>query len=211
PADGDNDWEKRREIWAQLIKDFDPIVLGTQEGREPQLRDAATLLPHLQMVEGHRQWITERMYPCFFYNPTKIQVLRSGDTWLSETPHIAGSKSFDSAFPRLCVWMEARLIESGKTFFMINTHLDHVREETRLCQAQVLSQTIKAENTNNYPIILCGDFNEAPAGKVRSHLIEQLDLSDPWFELGHHEETSHHKFCGFNEAGARIDWILTDK
>lgn len=211
PADGENDWPLRRTLWAEMVNEFSPWILGTQEGREPQLKDAQTLLPHLKLIDDHRQWISERMYPCLFMDTRQIKVLKSGDIWLSETPDIAGSKSFDSAFPRLCTWAQVEVISSEHKFFVVNTHLDHVQASTREQQIQVLIETIQKENSSSDPIILMGDFNEDPFGLVREQLDRELKLVDPWIEFCHDEETSHHKFCGVNERGARIDWILTDQ
>lgn len=211
-ADGINDWHARRELWAQIINNFSPWVLGTQEGRQKQLKEAASLLGELELVDDHRQWIGERMYPCLFYNPKKLQLIRSGDAWLSATPDVPGSKSFSSAFPRLCTWMEVKLTDQAHSFFCINTHLDHVKSETRAKQIEVLINTIEKENLQNHPVILTGDFNEDCFGSVREKINQRLhNLIDPWQVLEHAEETSHHKFCGFNEQGARIDWILVDK
>lgn len=210
PNDGANDWPMRLPLWSKLINDFDPMIMGTQEGRRPQLLEAEESLHHLKLAQDHRNWISQRMYPCIFYNPNKIQPLRSGDAWLSETPEVAGSKSFESAFPRLCTWMEAQVIESKKNFFFVNTHLDHVKDQTRSMQIEVVIQTIQLQNTNQLPVILCGDFNEEPNGEVRRKINQILALQDPWLSLDLSEETSHHQFCGENSDGSRIDWILCD-
>jgi endonuclease/exonuclease/phosphatase family metal-dependent hydrolase len=212
PADGPNDWVSRRMLWAHLISEFSPCVLGTQEGRLPQIKDAAELLTHMSLADQHRQWIDERMYPCFFYDPTRLELIESGDIWLSQTPEIAGSKSFNSAFPRLCTWMIARSVHYDKYLFFANTHLDHLQAQTRAKQIEVLIDKIKEKNKHAFPLILAGDFNEAPDGAVREALKQNFkQLIDPWQCLQLPEETSHHKFCGINDEGARIDWILADQ
>tara|TARA_R110000868_G_scaffold153644_4_gene379136 strand:- start:171 stop:956 length:786 start_codon:yes stop_codon:yes gene_type:complete len=212
PADGNNDWQYRRAFWSELICGFGPAILGTQEGRKPQLDEVCELLPKLQLAADHREWISERMYPCLFIDPTIFSIKRSGDAWLSQTPEVAGSKDFESAFPRLCTWSILTHLENKKEFFVINTHLDHVKDETRAAQIDVLIDTIAKENPKALPVILMGDFNEDAFGQVRNKISTRLpSLKDPWQILGREEETSHHKFCGSNEKGARIDWILVDQ
>ncbi len=212
PADGMNDWHNRRSLWQSLIEGFSPAILGTQEGRKPQLDEVTELLPKLVRATDHREWIDERMYPCLFIDPKTFSLNSSGDAWLSETPEIAGSKDFESAFPRLCTWANLTHLDSNKKLFVVNTHLDHVKDETRSQQIDVLIDTIEKENTEHSPIILMGDFNEDAFGNVRKKINTRLEsLLDSWQSFSHAEESSHHKFCGHNENGARIDWILTDK
>lgn len=212
PADGVNDWSERRLLWTSMVLEFAPWILGTQEGREPQLRDVATLLSSYTLIDNNREWIEERMYPCLFVNQNFVEVTNSGDVWLSRTPEVPGSKSFDSAFPRLCTWIEAKIKNTQTEIFVINTHLDHVQAATRAKQIEVLIEAIEQNNSKNAPVFLMGDFNEDPTGDVRALINQKLpNLIDPWQMLELAEETSHHKFCGTNERGARIDWILCDK
>lgn len=210
PADAENNWPHRKAFLAELINSKNPMILGTQEGREPQLRDLDNLLPKLTMIDSHRNWIEERMYPCLFVNSKAIEVIDSGDIWLSETPEIAGSKSFSSAFPRLCVWAGLKVKNTKREFLAINCHLDHVKEETRIEQVKVLAAEIKKINTDDKPVVLMGDFNTSPDGIVRSHLISDLSLLDPWQLAQKRERTSFHKFDGQSPDGneTRIDWIL---
>ncbi len=215
PNDKEHAWPKRKNLLAECLSLNTPDILGTQEGREPQIRNLNSLLPNLSLVDQHREWIKERMYPCLFYNPKSIKVLESGDIWLSETPHIPGSKSFESTFPRLCTWVIARFLKSNLHFLAINCHLDHVQQNTRVSQIKVLCYEIQKINHQKYPILLMGDFNDAPNSITRNTLISNLfDLKDPWETLNQKEESSFHKFQGHlsqEKGGSRIDWILAHK
>ncbi len=207
PSDGHHDWSFRLPLLVEIYQKFGPDILATQEGRIDQLKELDEKLPNLILIESHRNWIDERMYPCLFINPQTISFERSGDIWLSETPQIAGSKSFDSAFPRLCTWMEMTLISSGKQFMVVNTHLDHILSSTRVKQTEVLINEIK--KINKRELIILGDFNESPKTTIQSDLIDAFKLKDPWTEKNYAEETSHHSFEGLEAVtGERIDWIL---
>lgn len=207
PKDGIHDWPNRREVLAHFLNDFGPDLLATQEGREGQIRDLHTILNNLEMVD--RSWITERMYPTLFYNPKKLELLDSGDIWLSETPNIPGSKSFDSAFPRLCTWAKFKIIESHFTFFKLNCHLDHIRKKTRFSQINVLIDEFQKINSENLPFIFSGDFNESPFETVREAINGRLGgIVDPWSLLNLEECPTHHNFGGDLQSGNRIDWIL---
>ncbi len=203
PSDGEHRWENRRRILASVLNSYKPGIVATQEGRLPQISDLATLLPNLSLVDTHREWIQERMYPCLFIDTQRFELKKSGDIWLSETPHVPGSIAFGSTFPRLCVWSKLR--HQNENILVINTHLDHTDSSIRYKQAQVLTSEIKKIIEKNEFLILLGDFNDHPQSDVRKHLIDELSLHDPWAQP---ETTSHHPFSGENSTGARIDWIL---
>ena len=211
PQDKEHAWDHRKQILFDQINEFSPDLLGTQEGREPQLRDFESGVENLKMIDSHRSWIDERMYPTIYVNPAEVDVFESGDSWLSETPNVDGSSSFDSAFPRLFTWIKAKFKKSGKDFFYINTHFDHVKDSTRKEQVRVLIEEAKKINSTNLPIIISGDFNEAPDQHVHKSLISEMKtIYDPWIMQNNAEEGSFHKFNGDNEGNARIDWILVD-
>jgi endonuclease/exonuclease/phosphatase family metal-dependent hydrolase len=205
--DGIHSWENRLPLLRKIFTDYQPDILATQEGREKQIKSLAQTLT-LKLIDEHRNWIDERMYPCLYVNEEQVKVLESGDIWLSETPFVNGSVSFKSAFPRLCTWIKITYLLNNQEYFIVNTHLDHVLEETRMEQIKVLIYEIKKLNEQNLPIILMGDFNDSPSGAIRKIIIDALELKDPWIEIANPEESSHHSFCGDEKSGERIDWIL---
>jgi endonuclease/exonuclease/phosphatase family metal-dependent hydrolase len=205
-GDGAHDWGFRKGLLQNIYQNFAPDLLGTQEGRVVQIHELRDGLKNLVLVEGHRSWIEDRMYPCLFINPETVSVEKSGDIWLSETPEIAGSVSFDSAFPRLCTWARIKLKQSGQNLMVVNTHLDHILQKSRKEQIKVLIREI--QKLGNDPVIIVGDFNESPLTEIQKDLLEAFKLQDPWKEMGQAEETSHHGFLGEEANGDRIDWIL---
>lgn len=207
PNDGDHDWNHRKDCLTKVLLKNSPDIIATQEGRRPQLMEFESLIK-FNMIRSHRQWIEERMYPTI-YTGNNINISASGDIWLSETPHIAGSSSFDSAFPRLCTWAKGNF--EGNDFMIVNVHLDHVKNSTRENQINVLIQEIN-QIRNGLPLIVCGDFNSDPYSEVYNSLLEsELNLYDPWTKFNKIEMSSHHKFDGDTQTGSRIDWIFLSK
>lgn len=211
PADGDNAWSHRRIFLRDTLLSHSPDIIATQEGRFHQLQDLSSLLTDYELIDQHRAWIGERMYPTFFLKKNRFELMKSEDIWLSETPDIAGSKSFGSAFPRLMTWMKLQPIGSENDLWFINTHLDHIKEETRLGQIKVLSSEIKKFWNPGDALFILGDFNASPQGKVREELLKEFRLQDTWKKFHTHEETSHHAFSGEEPNGNRIDWIMADQ
>lgn len=207
PTDGPHDWHHRLPLLAHLYQGFAPDILATQEGRIGQIKELDEKLPELTLIDSHREWIDVRMYPCLFVDLKKVKVLRSGDIWLSETPEVAGSSSFESSFPRLCTWAEVEIIHSGKKLLIANTHLDHILSETRIKQVEVLISEL--QKLGSHSIFILGDFNESPHSQIKTDLMSAFSLKDPWDEKNYKEETSHHGFNGHeSKEGERIDWIL---
>ncbi len=56
----------------------------------------------------------------------RFELLASGYFWLSETPEIAGSRGWDGACERIASWGKLKDKISGKEYFALNTHLDHI-------------------------------------------------------------------------------------
>jgi len=211
PADTEHAWNNRKLVLADFLNSESPDIICSQEGRRPQLMELNTLLTNVEIVQDHRDWIHERMYPCIYINNDKFFLEESGDIWLSETPQVAGSKSFNSAFPRLCTWAKVAIKESGREIFIVNCHLDHCYSETRVEQVKVLLDETFKINSSNEALVICGDFNDPPDGEVRKKLMgERKNLFDPWLSFNKEEETTFHKFKGQLDSGSRIDWIIAD-
>jgi endonuclease/exonuclease/phosphatase family metal-dependent hydrolase len=212
PADGANAWPHRRTLLAQTLLKHQPDIIATQEGRFDQLKDFEQLLQNYEIVDAHRSWIKERMYPTFFVRKDKFEMIKSEDLWLSETPDVAGSFSFGSTFPRLMTWMKIQPKNSDVNLLFVNTHLDHVKPETRTQQIHVLSSEITRFKDDRSKLIIMGDFNDSPQSEVRNVLISKFPgIQDSWRKFNSTEETSHHAFSGECQNGARIDWILVDE
>jgi endonuclease/exonuclease/phosphatase family metal-dependent hydrolase len=212
PADGQNSWKHRRDFLAQTLLKHNPSIIATQEGRIHQLNEFQSSLNDFHLVDEHRSWIGERMYPALFLKNEAFEYLGSGDMWLSETPDIAGSLSFESAFPRLMTWTKLQIKDSEQNMFIVNTHLDHVKNETRINQITVLAQEIRRVWDETSPLVIMGDFNDSPDSQVREILMSEFPfLQDAWKMFNKAEETSHHAFTGEMQNGARIDWILVDQ
>lgn len=212
PSDGQNAWPSRREILAKTLLTHSPDLIATQEGRYHQLKDLETLLDDYDIVDSHRSWIKERMYPSFFIKKNTFEFIQSRDVWLSQTPEVAGSTSFGSAFPRLMTWVKLQPKNSNSIFLFSNCHLDHVLEATRIAQVQVMIQQILSIKTGYNKLIIMGDFNDSPKSKIRKLIDKNFpNLHDGWIKFNSNEETSHHAFSGECQNGSRIDWILTDR
>lgn len=200
PKDLNNSWTNRKKFLATTLKKEKAQIICTQEGREPQLRELENLL-EMQLVDEHREWIKERMYPCIYID-SSINIVDQGDFWLSYTPNILASKIPESAFPRLCTWAKVQI--EDYTFCIFNVHLDHTTDYVRKLQSKILLDELR-KISNRLPFILLGDFNTPAKESLYDEIINSLDIIDTWSGK---EEQTFHQFKGDRFVGKRIDWIL---
>jgi endonuclease/exonuclease/phosphatase family metal-dependent hydrolase len=204
--DGPDNWPYRKNLTVRLIKESASWVIGTQEGKRPQILDLLSHLEGYALADRHRLWDADRSYPSIFYRTDLIEVLESGERWLSETPKIHASKSWGSAFPRLATWAKCTIKANGSKFLFANAHLDHVSAEARIGQAHVLLNLL-AEMKHGFPVVLVGDFNDKPDSEP--YRILTAAYRDAWliFNPLQKETDTWHGFSGRGKRG-RLDWIL---
>lgn len=171
--DSINNWERRKSRVIGLLKYHQPDIIGTQEGLLHQLEDIQSGLGKFKFVGVARDDGAQKgEYSAFFYDTTKLQVLKSGTFWLSKTPETP-SKNWDAALPRICTWAQLEVKDSGKQFYLFNTHFDHVGEVARLEGAKLIIQKIN-EVAVQLPVVLMGDFNFTPDAEPYRLIIESL-------------------------------------
>ena len=111
--------------------------------------------------------------------------MESKTFWLSKTPVVAGSKSWDAAITRIVTWAKFKDRKTGKIFFAFNTHFDHLGKEARRESAKLLLHKV-ADIAGKTPAIITGDFNAVPSDEpIRVvtdntnplHLINSIELS----------------------------------
>ncbi|MFP4644161.1 MAG: D-serine ammonia-lyase [Spirochaetales bacterium] len=216
--DGVFRWSNRRTSMQRVISDCVPDIVATQEGRRPQIQDLQSLIADYELIDSHRDWIESRMYPCLFVRRGRFTVADSGDAWLSDTPEVSESQLGDSNYPRLISW--ARLYDTKDDLRLIvaNSHLDNAGSDVRRRQMTIAAEQLKAVS-DGLPLVLCGDFNDAPDSDVAGVLTASLpQLYDPWLLSRREERSTFRGFSRDRYAGKapefvapRIDWILLDR
>lgn len=93
------------------------------------------------------------------YKKDRFESLRDGHFWLSPTPDEPFSAGFDpdGQLPRLVVWAELRVIDSGERFLFATTHVDN-NSPSQVMSAPLIRERLGALS-GDLPIILVGDFN----------------------------------------------------
>lgn len=175
PGDKDNQWKFRRDLAAGLIRFHDADVVGAQEVLNNQLIDLMDRLPEFAYVGvGREDGKTKGEYAPIFYRKDRFSVVRSGNFWLAEDINAVGKKGWDAACERVATWAVLKDKNTGKQFFFLNTHLDHMGQVARHeGAATVLEQAKKL--SGDLPVIVTGDFNAIPSDEPIQVLTNPTD------------------------------------
>lgn len=158
-SDSMNAWPYRKDLVASQIKFHDVHILGVQEALHMQMVDLEERLPGYRHVGGGRDDGKQKgEYCAIFYDTSRIAVQKTETFWLSETPTVPGSKSWDAAITRIVTWAKAKDKKTGKVFYIFNTHFDHIGKKARAESAKIILQKVK-DIAGDSPSIVMGDFN----------------------------------------------------
>lgn len=84
----------------------DVEIAGLPEVVVGQLEDlAGRLLDYDWVGVGRRDGEKGGEFLPVFYRSSRFEAMDSGTFWISETPGVPGSKSWDSAMPRIVTWV----------------------------------------------------------------------------------------------------------
>ncbi len=218
--DGINSWPNRRDLVRRAIANHRPAIFGVQECLWDQGVELREAFADYSMTGAGRDDGDQKGEMCaIFTRKDRYQVLDQGIFWLSETPDVVGSRGWDAALPRIAGWvkLQDRWCDPD-TFFVFNTHFDHMGTIAREKSAELLKERM-ATIAAGLPVILMGDFNDPATSASPSYGILMaesgqagLTLSDTWSLASRDQrmqgEGTYHGFSGEATRG-RIDWILT--
>jgi len=171
-----NGWTYRKDKMCSQIHFHEVDILGVQEALHDQMEDLKRCLPDFTPIGVGREDGKEKgEYAAIFVNKNKFKVLRDGTFWLSETPDVAGSKSWDAALTRICSWAELESLQSHKKLYIFNTHFDHVGRVARAHSGHLIVHYIDSIAGKN-PAILTGDLNSTPQEEAVKAILDSSNL-----------------------------------
>jgi endonuclease/exonuclease/phosphatase family metal-dependent hydrolase len=227
--DGLNAWQNRADLNVRTIKDCAPDLIGFQECQPGNLETYQAHLGAYEFSPGpptSNPDPARHEYNAIFWRPDRFEALRSGGFWLSETPHV-WSEAWQTACVRAANWVQLRHLDSGQTFFYLNTHLDHVSKPARQRGLALIVAQLNDLNSEKSPLILSGDFNsnawnppqiaDTPrADTCHSYLLQQ-GFVDTYLAAGQRDSEQTYTYHGFkgtacdpmaHHGALRIDWVL---
>ena len=220
PEDGPDAWPHRKEAVADMIRSRAVDVAGLQEALKGQIDDLQALLPdYAWLGVGREDGMEQGEFAPIFYRRDRLDTLRWGTFWLSETPDIPGSRSWDAALERIVTWAVLRDRQTSEAFLAVNTHFDHRGAEARTRSAELIVESLNDlatgqsgeqddEGAGSLPVVLTGDFNAGEDSAPYAVLTDAL--SDALYASEQPHEGPMSTWNGFEAIvpGRRIDYIF---
>lgn len=201
--DGTNSWQFRCPATILMLNEEKPDIFGVQEAYDYQmLFITENCRQYKAFGVGREDGKSKGEHTAIFYNKKNIALLSKGNFWLSETPE-KPSVGWDAACPRTATWALMKDKRSGKKFYFVNTHLDHMGETARKEGLRLIMDSIGEINTKGYPVILTGDFNITPDDKALKVLNERMK-SCRLFAIESDQAGTYH---GWGRESEPIDYI----
>ncbi len=208
--DGPNHWNNRKDILINTIKKYSPDLIGTQECLDFQAKYIVESLPEYNWLGRGREKNDEGERIAVFYRKDRWEVVEEKYFWISETPDLPGSKSWDSSCPRIVTYLKLRDKKTNGLICFVNVHLDHKGKVARLKGAEMIVDRLKTVE-KDIPIIITGDFNAPAEVSEPWKVFIDNGYKDVWCEAPE-KNGPVSTWCGFKDpdysSTNRIDWIL---
>lgn len=209
--DGENDWSHRKEFFTSQIQFYEPDIFGIQEATPNQVIDISNALSQYNQIGIGREGVGKGESSNIYYKKERFSISNETTFWLSETPNEI-SKGWDAACNRVCTFALFKDLKSNKSFWVFNTHLDHIGEVARTKGIELILSKIEAVNIQKLPVIFMGDFNSEPN---ENRILELKKIMNNSRELS--VEKPFGPFGTFNNfeynepATKQIDYIFLSK
>lgn len=213
-------WDVRREWQVNMIREYNPDIIGTQEGLKEQVDYLQDHLPEYVVIGEGRKGGDDDEHMAIFFKKDKFRLREMGSFQLSATPDIIGSGP--SVNPRLVTWARLAIInrtakgeaspnkmdyrghwENTQEFYVFNTHFFNGKADSlaRESAAKLIMERVNELNrfgrwTKERPIFLMGDFNCRPGSVPYKTFV------------GDKSSDNQLLFDDSIEGGQGIDWVL---
>jgi len=209
PNDNENWWEYRKQEVIEMIKYYQPEILGIQEGLSSQVKYIDSTLTHYSFVGLGRDDGKEKgEFAAIFFDTTKYKLIETKTFWLSQTPNEV-SIGWDASMERICTYGAFLNKKTKDSIFIFNCHFDHIGKKSRNESSYLILEEIKNKGIEHERIAVIGDLNclpdENPIKILNMELKDsyQVSQSQPYGPIG-----TFNSFNTVNEVTKRIDYIM---
>ena len=178
---GDKNWDKRKYAVQNMVKDVKPDVIGMQEATANQRKDLVNLLEGYELFEVPGTGTSKGGNTVIMYNTAVLEALQCKSFYLSSTPEKPSVNGWNEETQyRTTIWAQFRHKESGREFFVADTHMPLGSEErdntARINAANLNVNRMKAAAGDDGIVFIIGDMNCARESNVTGKCL------DPYYE-----------------------------
>src|SRR5699024_11614679 len=88
----------------EYIETHQPDLLSIQEASYEMMKELSSYFTDYDWIGQGREGANNGEFNAILYKKNNVELLQQGQFWLSETPAIPGSISWNSACSRICTW-----------------------------------------------------------------------------------------------------------
>jgi endonuclease/exonuclease/phosphatase family metal-dependent hydrolase len=158
-------WNDRKELCLDVIAAQRPDIVCLQETLWVQVEDLKARFKGFAFfgfegpeMDGRLEGYHGIAKNVVMYSQDRFETLTAGGFWLSETPHLPGSLSWNTARARHVNWVRLNDRATGREFRVLTTHLDHRSQPARERQMQMIVDESGCY-ADAFPQLLAGDLN----------------------------------------------------
>ena len=198
----ENNWVNRRNSVYAMVNTLRPALMGVQECQKNQREDIEANCTEYGCVGRSRDKTTNGEQMAIFYRKDLVSISEWGTFWLTDTPDEV-SKHPAAGHYRCATWAKVTHIQTGETFYHINTHLD--LNDVRGFEMDVIMAFIY-KNCGTIPVVLTADWNTADTDTIFDEMYQTFSNSRITAATGDAFGT----YNGFNNpnSSTRIDHIF---
>lgn len=176
---GDRHWDRRKGAVQKMVKEIRPDVIGMQEATKNQRQDLKNLLDGYELFEVPGTGTSKGGNTVMMYNTAVLEALQCKSFFLSSTPEKPSVNGWNEETQyRTTIWAQFRHKESGKEFFVADTHMplgSEARDNTARTNAATLNVSrMKAAAGDDAPLFIIGDMNTSLPEKGLAPYYEWL-------------------------------------
>ena len=202
--DGTNSWQYRYPASAMMLDDQRPDVVGLQEVLFDQFEYLGDVLDKYYKIigVGRDDGKKEGEMMAVMYNNKTTKLQKWGTFWLSDTPDVP-SRGWDGACNRCATWAVFKDKATGRKFFFVNTHIDHVGAEAQEKGVKLLTDKIAELNKEGLPVIVTGDFNMEASNAFLAPMKDGFQNARASAVVS----DDHFSYNGWGKSQSTIDYV----
>jgi endonuclease/exonuclease/phosphatase family metal-dependent hydrolase len=200
-------WDRRQPLIRRLLEAERPSILAVQEAMPDQAEFVQEVLgSSFEGMGFGRDPDRSGERVMLFVDRSRFAVRHWSQIALSETPDVAGSRSWGNRIPRTAVIAELVDHAVNRELTVVATHFDHLSRSSRLRSAQLLAERVTALGR---PAIVMGDANTDVGSDPYRALLEGGGLADSWAVAQRTLTPAWGTYSNYRapRSGRRIDWL----